>query len=143
MVIQGGSRFDPQKSGSATDGAEKGVWSGYDPTPNGWAPRNSPRRVGTNERAGRPEIWVEMTFTTMQSVGRSGAPDTGRHAFRSPGDWKRDEMEMEEEFESALEDGGVGFGTGRTKLFLLSFIGGLGGRRSGSLTMTARHLGGF
>ena len=63
---------------------------------------------------------MEVTFTTTQSAGRSGAPDTGRHALRGPGDWKRGEAEVDEEFESASEEiEGVGDpDAGRTERFL-------------------------
>ena len=46
---------------------------------NGWAPTRGPRGRG---------IGAEVAFTTRQSAGRSGALDTGRHAFGGLGNWR-------------------------------------------------------
>ena len=49
---------------------------------------------------------MEVAFTTMQSAGRSGALDTGRHAFGGPGGWKGAKREAEAEFESPTGEAG-------------------------------------
>ena len=46
---------------------------------------------------------MEVASTTTQSAGRSNAPSTERHAFESPGDSIKGEMEVEEKHESASE----------------------------------------
>ena len=59
---EGGSvRFDPPKSGFATDSAEQNVLSNHDQL------RHAPptlKWVGTNEGAARPKTWVGVAFTT-------------------------------------------------------------------------------
>ena len=82
-------------------------------------------------------MWV--AFTSMQSAGRSGALDTGRHASGDPGDRRGCERKAEAKFESALEEmeevGGPS--ARRTECFLLSlfhFLWRTGGRGLGRPT---------
>ena len=82
---------------------------------------------------------MEVTFTTMQSAGRSGALNTRRHAFGGPGDWSGGEREAEVEFEFASGGGAVspGAGTGRTECSFplsfpfVSFLAVVGGKETG------------
>ena len=155
---RGGSRFDPRKAALRPTTRGKilvGAMPNYHmpthmATPNGWAScKTRPHRVGTNERAVRPKLEWRSPSPPRRVRGAaapptpddtpSGALATGRGARwprrlergrDGPGDWKGGEMEVEEEFESALEAGGW---RGSDRMFLsivFSFCHILSGREA-------------